>query len=388
MDPVYESIVQARVNLLMRLPFFGNLATRLAIKESKGDWLKTAATNGREIHYNRAFFEKMTPAQIQFVICHEILHNVFEHLIRRDKRDHQLFNIACDYAVNGQLIRDKIGERPTDIKIFHDAKYDNMTAEEIYDELEKNAIKIDPNSLGELLDEHVDWNIPGEDGRPTLTKEEVKQIRDEVREAVINAAQTSGTGSVPANIARLITDFTEPKMNWRELLRQQIQSIIRSDFTFARPNRKGWHMNAILPGMVPLNQDSVSILAALDMSGSIDDLQARDFLSEIRGIMQEFPNFEIIVLCFDTQVYNVEKFDQYNIHEYDSYEPRGGGGTDFMCVWDYMKEHDIVPKKLVMFTDMYDSGDFGDHEYCDTIFINHGREGFVAPHGITVEYSA
>jgi predicted metal-dependent peptidase len=117
------------------------------------------------------------------------------------------------------------------------------------------------------------------------------------------------------------------------------------------------------------------------MSGSIGDEQAKDFLGEIKGIMQEYQDFKIKVWCFDTKVYNEADFDGYNIDEFDYYEPMGGGGTEFDVNWDYMKENDIQPKKFIMFTDGYPWGSWGDDNYCDTFFIIHGNDKVVPPFG-------
>jgi len=177
----------------------------------------------------------------------------------------------------------------------------------------------------------------------------------------------------------MIKDLTEPKMNWREILRQQIQSTIRNDYTFMRPNRKGWHMNAVLPGQ---NFDTtIDICVGIDMSGSIGDEQAKDFISEIKGIMQEFKDFNMKLWCFDTRVYNEADFNGYNSDEFDDYEVIGGGGTEFDANWDYMKENNIQPKKFIMFTDGYPWGSWGDENYCDTVFIIHGNNTVVPPFG-------
>jgi len=64
-------------------------------------------------------------------------------------------------------------------------------------------------------------------------------------------------------------------MNWRELLQQQIQSVIKNDYTFSRPSRKGWHSGIILPGT---NYDeTIDICIAIDTSGSIMSQQVEDF---------------------------------------------------------------------------------------------------------------
>jgi predicted metal-dependent peptidase len=377
-DPIIDKIIVARVGLLLRHPFFGNLATRLQIKEAD-EWLTTAATDGRNIYFNRKFFTPLTVKQVEFVIAHEILHAVFDHIGRNEGRDRKLFNIAADYCVNGQLVRDRIGEAPPEIKIFHDPKYYGWGAEQVYDDLYEKYDDEQLAALGQLLDEHLDPNGEGKNGQPQYTKDELKAIRDEMREAVMQAAQAAGAGNVPASIARMIKDFTEPKMNWREILRQQIQSTIKNDYTFMRPNRKGWHMSAILPGTN--FEETIDICVAIDMSGSIGDEQAKDFLSEIKGIMQEYRDFKIKVWCFDTQVYNEADFDGYNMDEFDEYEPMGGGGTEFDANWEYMKEHNINPKKFIMFTDGYPWGSWGDENYCDTVFIIHGNNTIVPPWG-------
>ena len=380
-DPIIDKIIVARVGLLLRHPFFGNMATRLKIEECT-DWCMTAATDGRTIYFNRDFFAPLTVKQIEFVIAHEILHNVFDHLARGEGRDRRIFNAAADYCVNGQLIRDRIGEQPPEIKIFHDPKYYNWSAEQVYDDIFEKHDEESLKALGQLLDEHVDWGDQdgnGNSNKPSYSKEELKAIRDEIREATMAAAQAAGAGNVPANIQRMIKELTEPKMNWREILRQQIQSTIRDDYTFMRPNRKGWHMNAVLPGTN--FRETIDICVAIDMSGSIGDEQAKDFLSEIKGIMQEYQDFNIKVWCFDTRVYNEQDFNGYTMDEFDDYEPMGGGGTEFDANWEYMKEHDINPKKFIMFTDGYPWGSWGDENYCDTVFIIHGNNTIVPPFG-------
>lgn len=393
---VMERVITARIGLLMRHPFFGSLATRLRIQDCD-EWCPTAATDGRNLYFNTQFFNAMDNKEIEFVIAHEILHCVFEHLGRRDFRDPKLHNIAADYIVNNLLIRDRIGKVPSIVGCFHDRKYEGWTSEEVYDELFKNADKIDISKLGEMLDEHYDWGDDDGDGdgdedgkgsRPRLSKAELDAIRDEFREAMIAAAQSAGAGNTPGEIARMIKELTEPKMNWRELLQQQIQSTIRSDYTFVRPNRKGWQSGAILPGMD--FEQTIDIAVALDMSGSIGDEQARDFLSEIKGIMDEYKDYRITVMCFDTKVYNEQTFTADTGEELMEYKIMGGGGTDFDCVWNYLKKQDIVPKKLLFFTDGYPHLSWGDPDYCDTIFIIHSNhdKNLEAPFGMTAHYDA
>ena len=392
---VLDRIIIARVGLLLRHPFFGNMATRLRI-QCADEWCPTAAVDGRNLYFNTQFFNAMNNKEIEFVIAHEILHCVFDHLGRRDERNPMLYNIAADYIVNNLLVRDRIGEKPSIVDCYQDFKYEGWTSEEVYDELFKEAEKNGQEfleQLGEMLDEHLDLEGDGTEednkdgkGRPKYSKAEMDQIKDEIKEAMIQAAQTAGAGNTPAGIQRLIKQLTEPKMNWRELLRQQIQSTIKSDYTFARPSRKGWHTGAILPGMN--FQDTIDICITLDMSGSIGDAQAKDFLGEIQGIMDEYKDYKIKLWCFDTDVYNEQDFSADDGDALTDYEILGGGGTDFMVNWQYMKDNNIQPKKFIMFTDGYAWDSWGDPDWCETIFIIHSNhnKNLEAPFGITAHY--
>jgi predicted metal-dependent peptidase len=395
-NKIVEKLILARVGLLLRHPFFGNLATRMKLIDAS-DWCATLATDGRNFYYNCEFVDKLKPKEAEFGFAHEVLHNVFDHMGRRDGRDPQLSNIAADYAANQILVDEKIGVVPSFIKIFQDNKYRGKSYEEIYSELEEKAIKIDISSLGELLDEHLDDGDgeggDGDDdkegnkegrGRPRLTAEEKKKIKDEIKEAMVAAAQAAGAGKVPAGIQRMIKDFTEPKMDWRQMLRMNIQSIIKSNFSFQRPNRKSQHCGAILPGM--MNEETIDVSVAIDMSGSISDKQAKDFLSEVKGIMEEYTDFKLDLWTFDTEVYGYKQFTGDNADEIMEYECQGGGGTDFEANYNFMKEQGIEPKRFIMFTDGYPCGSWGDENYCEALFIVHGNETIIAPFGQTAHY--
>ncbi len=401
---VADRIIVARVGLLLRHPFFGNMATRLIVKHCD-DWCPTAATDGRHLYYNTQFFNALSNKEIEFVIAHEILHCVFDHIVRREGRIPILHNIACDYIVNNTLVRDRIGEMVKLVQCYQDFKYEGWTSEAVYDELFKKAEENGQEylkQLGDLLDEHVDWEEAPEndskgakskkdkegegEGRPTYTKDELKKIRDEIKENMISSAQAAGAGNTPKEVQRIIKELTEPKMNWRELLRQQIQSTIRNDYTFSRPSRKGWHTGAVLPGMNFM--DTIDVAIGIDMSGSIGDSQAKVFLSEVKGIMDEYKDYNIKLWCFDTAVYNEADFSADGGEDLMDYDVQGGGGTDFEVNWEYMKEHDIQPKKFIMFTDGYPFGSWGDSDYCETVFIIHGHhdKNTKAPFGVTAHY--
>lgn len=396
MDPIVDKLTTARVGLLLKAPFFGNMATRMRLIDAS-DWCPTAATNGRDFMYNKDFVSKLSTKKLEFLFAHEICHAIFDHFGRVGSRDRMLANIAQDYAVNQILVDERIGEKITEVQICYDSKYRGKAWEEIYDELYEKAEKITMpellKQLGDLLDEHIkeqegagsggDKTKDGKD-KPSLTKEEAQAIRDEIKQAMIQSAAAAGAGKTPAGIQRMIKDLTEPKMDWRQLVRQEIQSIVRNDYSFQRVNRKSMHSGAILPGMKEAT--TIDVAVAIDMSGSIGDADARVFLSEIKGIMDQYEDFAINLWCFDTEIYNHQAITHDNSDELVNYEPQGGGGTDFEVNFTFMEENGIQPKKFIMFTDGYPCGSWGPEDYCDTIFIVKGNKEAEAPFGQTVIY--
>jgi len=391
---VREMLVTARVGLLLRASFFGNLATRLKLVNAD-EWCATAATDGRHFYYNTRFIKMLKPKEIEFLFGHEVLHCVYDHFGRRGDRDPQLFNIANDFCVNADLKKHRVGEFITSVPCLYDPKYENKSSEEIYDILYENAEKINISDLlDRILDEHLDGDGDGGNngdgdekdgkGRPKLSAEERAKIRDEIKEAMLAAAQASDAGNIPAGVKRMIQDLTDPKMNWRELLRMQLESTIKSDYTWMKASRRGWHMDAVMPGMK--NTDAIDIAVAIDMSGSISDKQGRDFLSEVKGIMESFDSYRIHLFTFDTECYNPQEYTSDNLEDITDYDLQGGGGTDFDAIFNHLKEHEIEPKRLVVFTDGYPFGSWGDENYCDTVWIIHGDKNPDPPFGVWALY--
>jgi len=389
---VREKLVSARVGLLLKASFFGNLATRLKLINAD-EWCATAATDGRNFYYNTRFIEMLRPKEIEFLFGHEVLHCVYDHFGRRGDRDPQLWNIANDYCVNGDLVKHSVGEKITSVPCLYDRKYDGMSSEEVYDALYENATKIDMGKLlDQLIDEHLDGDGDGDGdqdgegkGRPQLTAEEKQAIKDEIKEAMLAAAATvDGAGNLPAGVKRLIQQLTEPQMNWREILRMNLESTIKADYTWMRASRKGWHMDAVMPGQKP--DEMIDIAVMLDASGSISPDMLKDFLSEIQGIMDSFPSYKIHVVTSDTECYNPAQYDSDNLDSMIDYEVSGGGGTDFDCIFTYLKDAEITPRRLIVFTDGYPFGSWGDAEYCDTTWILHGTTTIVPPWGTHAYY--
>ncbi len=243
-EEVKKRIVQSRVRLLLNHPFFGNLATRLLIKDAT-DWCPTAATDGKHLYYNKDFLGAFDDAELDFVIAHEVMHCVYDHIDRRATRDAQYWNMAGDYRINDDLKKQGIGRMP---KVgLHDSKYEENYTDEIYQDLysnqkdKKQTLDMHIDQLLDKLEEQGDGpgsdggtNTDGKKGPIKISKEERDQLKDEIKNAVIQAAQVAGAGNVPAGVERMIKDITNPKMDWRTMLDQQITSVIKNDFTWMK----------------------------------------------------------------------------------------------------------------------------------------------------------
>ena len=435
-DPTVDRLIGARVALILQTPFFGNMATRMKLIEQDEEVCPTAATNGRDFFYNPKFINSLNDEELEFLFGHEVLHAVLDHIGRNGSRDCRVANWAKDYAVNQILEDEHIGKRPT--HALYDSRYRGLAWEEIYDILMARAKKISMSALikelGDGFDVHMDikqigdddedgdgdedgngscgdggknpTNKDGKDGKgkkskmPKLSEEELEEIRNEVKQAVLQSAAAAGAGNVPAAVMRLIKDLTEPKMNWKQFVQQEIQSLIKNDFTFSRPARKGWQSGCILPGMK--DDVAIDVAIAIDMSGSISNDDASSFLSEIKGILEQFNTFKINLFTFDTQVYNPVEITQDNPYDFNEYEPQGGGGTNFIACWEHMLDNDISPKKFIMFTDGYPCNAGSNHPYLsgmdlhngfgpdmfDTLFIIKGNKDCVPPFGQYVIYES
>ena len=388
---VEEKIITARVSLLLKKPFFGNMAARLILKEVSD--IPTAATDGKHLYYNKDFINKLNVKQTEFLLAHEVLHVAFEHMLRRGDKDPQGWNVACDYAINQILDDERIGEKPTgDLAPLLDSSYRGMAAEEIYGKLD------DWQKQQQTLDVHIDLD-KGEakvgDKKikigNALTQQEKDQLKDVIKNSLLQSAKAAETstgdkaGNIPAGLKRLLADITAPKLDWRQLLRQNIKSQIKNNYTWSRPSRKMYSTNAVLPGLDVNNE--LNICVGIDTSGSISESMLRDFLSEINGIKDEFDAYKIRMWCFDTEVHADNTYETWDGKEIEEYTPQGYGGTDIAVNWKYMQENNIVPETLVVFTDGETWDRWGDSDYCDTLWVIHSGDKIKPPFGQTVYYS-
>ena len=434
----FDRLIVARTTMIMACPFFGVLAAQLE-PVANNTWCRTLAVDGKHLYYNVEFImgvkdpsrrqeyedmlresiDDLTTEQINdalngltqqnliAAVCHEILHCAYNHFLRKGTRDAKMWNKAADYAINQIIARDKaLGEIRKSWLFSPD--FDKMPAEEIYNILMERKEQEESGNGGKgtgggTLDQHdipqegspSDNDDDGEnsdgegmefDDLPGFSQEELEGFMESFKDAMINAAMAQGA---PPEIRAMVQDFKEPKIDWRTKLNRTLRSLIKNDVTYMMPSRRSWSNGIgygmpIYPGMKP--DEDIDICIALDASGSIRSEWLQDFLSEVYGMTKQFSQFKIRVLTFDTSIYEVHDYRTGQEQQILQYPVRGGGGTLFTAVWDFMKADEYCPKQLVMFTDGEPWGSWGDPNYCDTLFVIHSNPKVEAPFGVTVHY--
>ena len=201
-DDIRNREVDARVKVNKNLiwmtskkGFFAQLLSKLNIYGSSDPRYLTMCTNGFNIQYHPDFVLSQSDAAVRFVLCHEILHCVGDHMSRRGNRNPLIWNYACDYAINPILNADVVSgqfEWPrnsdgTRMGLYEE-KYEGMRAEDIYDDLVKDieqqqkaaeAFKDDPKKGIHVVDSDDELEEP--DG-PESIVQEVETGESEIEE--------------------------------------------------------------------------------------------------------------------------------------------------------------------------------------------------------------
>lgn len=372
-----DRLVKSRVQLLMHYPFFGTLALHLRLKETPG--IGTAATDGRYYFYEPSFIEKLDDQELNFLTAHETLHPALGHLWRRGSRDSVIWNHAADYCINGMIKEsDPTGK---DFKMIkgglYDKKFEGMFSEEIYDILiqdedyVKQAHQQASMGNGGTIDNHDKWDNPnpgdgdgdGDGGGDGNSRGGVNDGNgpEDWQGRVVQASQVAegkGRGTMPAAIKRLVKDLVAPQKNWKELLAEFVQQEI-NDYGWSPPNAHHLWRDIFLPDFSEQTDMVKDLVFAVDTSGSIGDREIRTFISEIVGCMNQFGGKVRghLVYC-DAKIAAV-----YDLEDAEHSIPRGGGGTDFEPVFQWVEDNLEECSGVAYLTDMYSSFDFKQPNY-------------------------
>jgi predicted metal-dependent peptidase len=329
---------------------------------------------------------KLTDPELRGLILHENLHVALKHIPRFKKEfkdNPQAINVATDYAVNDVIMNLKDQDL---CKLpeggLYDAKYHNWSVREIYEDLKKqqkeNKDSGKGESLGKTLDEH------GFEDAQNMTDEEAKEMSGKIDKALREGGILAGR--MGAKIPRVIGDMLEPKVNWREVLREFVSSATKGndEYTWRRFNKRQMANDIYLPSME--NESIGELVVAIDTSGSINSEVLTEFASELASICSVATPSKVRVLWWDTEVHGEQVFlpEHYdNIKEI--LKPQGGGGTTVSCVSEYLNKQRVEAEAVIVFTDGYVEDDITWNLKCPTLWLVTQNNNFVAPSGKVVK---
>ena len=416
-----RKLTRARTQLLLNQPFFGTLCLRLKLVPGA---VPTMATDGRRIVYDSTFVDSLKPAELEAVLAHEVLHCALGHHCRRGQRDPQCWNQAADLAINPILIGNGF-TLPSGALV--DPAFDNLSAEEIYARLsqrnssdpisgpmqsplssssgngassgeqqtqnassgppndsppqqtsdpedgDSGATSARPGGFGEVFD------ATDEQGNPTSQAETSRQQQEWSIAADQAMRSAKACGHEPANLDRPLNESRQSKQDWRTILREFIAARTPSDYRWSPPNRRYVGSGLYLPSVERTGLGPIVI--GVDTSGSIGSKELEQFAGEISAISDEAQPEAIHVIYCDAAVQFSQEFQSSEpIH----LEPRGGGGTDFCPVFEWVEENQIDAVCLIYLTDLCCHSYPPAPEY-PVLWVTDSRKS--APFGETVQIS-
>ena len=441
-----EMLCRARTQLLLNQPFFGTLCLRLKLLAMPG--LPTMATDGRRLVYNPAFVAQLTPAELEGVIAHEVMHVALAHHCRRGDRELQLWNEAADYAVNPILLDNGI-TLPGDLLM--DPAFRNLSAEEIYARLLKQQLaasqtqppqsSVDPSTGGNGVAQPDQPQSPGSrvpgsrtgpnpqtaspsqnapaptiqpSPEPFLVEPEQPRTDQPIPARpggfgeVMDATDEDGTPASPAEMSR-------QRHEWATHAEQAMCSAkacgrmpgkIERQLKEARESQCDWR--AVLRDFIvatdpsdyrwtPPNRRFVSsglYLPSVIRSGVGEIVIAVDTSGSIGHL--ELGQFaaEIAAISEEAQperihvVYCdavVQSTEEFGPSEAIKLLPMGGGGTDFRPPFQWIEEAGIQPKCFVYLTDLC-CNSFPEPPEYPVLWVTDSRR--TAPFGETLRISA
>ena len=332
--------------------FLSKLALELV---PQPNWnIETTATDGKYLHYNPDYINRLEPSQTIGVICQSVLHCALKHITRKGMRDQKKWDIASDLSCAQSILDCKI-KLPPDAAVPGELQYKDyprdLSAEEYYDLLKKD----DPDDGNEDGNEDGDGEGNGAGASVTIQAGQSQSERDEIEakwDQRMAAAEEHARkrGDMPDCFERFCNEILEPKVDWREQLRDFVNDRAKNDFSWHQPNRRFIGQNIILPGL--FSEEIGNIAVAIDTSGSISETELQSFLSEVQGILEAF-TCEVTLYYHTSEVYKVQKWKSTD----GDLELSGimSGGTDHIPVFEAIEQEPEPPKCLICLTDAYSS---------------------------------
>jgi predicted metal-dependent peptidase len=396
-EQIEIKLAAARTKLILDKPFLGALVMRLPMQQANSDWCPTTATDARAFYYNSEYIDQLSLDETQFMLAHEALHCALSHFARRQHRTKHHWDMACDYAINPLLTGDGLKPPPGSLML---PQFNGMTAEEIYPCLDDknddkpldNHIYDQDNSKGsgsgtsekDLAKDNQQNDTENEGDEhdnpqtgsgsfsskpPPLSPDEAETLSIQWQQRMAGAAQQARqVGKLDGAMARMVDHLLQPQLSWRLLLARYMTAIARDDFSYMRPSRR--EGSFILPS---LRSNQVELVVALDTSGSIQDHEMGEFLSEINAMKGQMRARITLIACdsviAEEAPWIYEAWEEFQLPQ----KITGGGGTSFEPVFDWISDQALKPDLLIYFTDA--QGAFPPHEpHYPVIWLVKGKE--------------
>jgi len=380
-----ERKVQKAKITLMRNPKFALLSGVLMVgRTSVVDNVPTACTNGRDERYGRKFVKDLREQELNFLVAHENGHKMYRHLTTWKKlhdENHRLANQACDYVIN-LMLKDL---DPTESVIamprfpqghpmagrvmgLVDERFRGMNSKQVFD-----ILKQEQEEGGSGGDDGEDGGFDDHDWQDAkdMSEEEKKELEREIDQAIRQGvmAQQKLAGSGVGGLDRELADLLEPKVNWREVLRDFVKSICNSKdaSSWRRVNRRFLSTGVYMPTLI--GEKVGHLVIAIDTSGSVGDEELAEFLSEVKGIAEEVNPACVDLLYWGSSVVGHETYGDGQAGDIiNSTRPKDGGGTSPSCVSEYLKEKNIKPECVIILTDGCVGNDWGSEWTAPTLW--------------------
>ena len=345
---------------LIAYPFTAKLVMRLKLVTVVDSLVPTACTDGVNVFVNAHFAAQCSSALRRFVMGHELYHVLLGHFMRQYGRDRLCWNLAVDAEANYRLMLDGLS-MPSDA-VFYPAQA-GRNAETIYQWLLKHPrpemdvpfdLHGDELFAPAIMDGGNNVLVVDPDFAPLpIDTDMARQITQHWQEVVLQEAQQTSPGSIPAGMNLIVSNIAKPQVDWRTALHDFFLHSSGSQLTWSRVNRRYLAQGLYLPGR---QGKALSIMLAIDTSGSTQR-QLPAFIAELQALLTSAEHVEIHLIECDADIQrervinHVHELQGIGSGEGHGLTLRGGGGTDFRPVFE--RANDVMPECLLFFTDGY-----------------------------------
>jgi predicted metal-dependent peptidase len=364
-----QKMTAGLTSLLLDEPFYGCLALKLELIADPT--IETEATDGKSIRFNPAFIESIPFEQVKHELRHEVEHNARGHQFRRGDRDPQLWNVACDYVINNDMVAE--GAK-LDSSWLVDPQYKGMSEEQVYTKLEQQP-KQKQEEQCKTSENH---------GQVSDAKDTPKECKAEQQQnwqqAVLQAAQQAKqAGKLPAFAAALVEQIKNPQIDWIAATRKFLEQTAKNDFTWTRPSRRYITQGLYLPSI--RSEQLPPVVIYWDTSGSRwSDKQRQLAANEIASVISDARPEKTFVIYADSEV---KKVDVFELGDPIKFDPVGGGGTRFEPVFEYIEKEQLEPCCFIGISDL--DGSFPKNAPDYPVLWVTDEKGSSAPFGDVIE---